>query len=39
MKALNKKDVVLEFMKSFRRVGIDIIITYFTPELLDWLSE
>jgi porphobilinogen synthase len=39
LKAIKKKDVVMEYMKSFRRAGIDIIITYFTPELLDWLKE
>jgi delta-aminolevulinic acid dehydratase/porphobilinogen synthase len=28
----------MEYMTSFRRVGIDIIITYFTPDILDWLN-
>ncbi|EAR84688.1 delta-aminolevulinic acid dehydratase (macronuclear) [Tetrahymena thermophila SB210] len=37
--ACDKKKVVLETMRSFRRAGIDIIITYFTPELLDWVKE
>jgi delta-aminolevulinic acid dehydratase/porphobilinogen synthase len=26
-------------MRSFVRAGIDIIITYFAPDLLDWLDE
>jgi porphobilinogen synthase len=34
---IDKKRVVLEFMESFTRAGIDMIITYFTPELLEWL--
>jgi len=37
--ACDKKKVVLEAMRCFRRAGIDIIITYFTPELLDWIKE
>ncbi len=37
--AVDKKGVVLEYMRSFRRAGIDMIITYFVPELLDWLKE
>lgn len=32
------KRLVLEYMEGFIRSGIDIIITYFTPELLDWLE-
>lgn len=32
------KRLVLEYMEGFVRAGIDIIITYFTPELLDWLE-
>ena len=34
---VDKKRVVLEYMTSFTRAGIDVIITYFTPELLEWL--
>ncbi|EEB06329.1 porphobilinogen synthase Hem2 [Schizosaccharomyces japonicus yFS275] len=33
------KRVVLEVMNGFMRAGCSIILTYFTPELLDWLSE
>ncbi|KAJ8039171.1 Delta-aminolevulinic acid dehydratase [Holothuria leucospilota] len=33
------KQVVLESLQCMRRAGADIIITYFTPELLDWLKE
>lgn len=35
---IDKKRVVLEFMESFSRAGIDLIITYFVPELLEWLE-
>lgn len=37
--AVEKKKIMLEYMRSFKRAGIDIIITYFTPDLLDWLRE
>ena len=37
--ACDKKKVVLEYMRCFQRAGIDIIITYFVPELLVWLRE
>ena len=37
--AIDKKRVVLEYMTSFRRAGVDAIITYFVPELLIWLKE
>uniref|UniRef100_A0AAY4CIR6 porphobilinogen synthase n=1 Tax=Denticeps clupeoides TaxID=299321 RepID=A0AAY4CIR6_9TELE len=30
---------VMESMTSFRRAGADIIITYYTPQLLSWLAE
>ncbi|XP_064458754.1 delta-aminolevulinic acid dehydratase-like [Ornithodoros turicata] len=30
---------VLEAVKSFRRAGADVIMTYFTPQLLDWLQK
>lgn len=33
------KSGVYESMTSFRRSGADIIITYFTPELLKWINE
>ncbi|XP_071822005.1 delta-aminolevulinic acid dehydratase-like [Apostichopus japonicus] len=33
------KQVVLESLLCMRRAGADIIITYFTPDLLDWLKE
>jgi porphobilinogen synthase len=29
---------VLEALTGFRRAGATIIITYYTPQLLDWLS-
>lgn len=36
--AIDKKRVVLEYVTSFRRAGVDVIITYFVPELLEWLK-
>lgn len=37
--AFDLKTGVIEALKGFRRSGVDVIITYFTPRLLDWLSE
>lgn len=37
--ALDLRSSVLESMTSFRRAGTDVIITYFTPEILKWLKE
>jgi len=37
--AFDLKTAVLETLRGFRRAGADIIITYFTPSLLDWLQE
>ena len=37
--AFNKKSIILEVMASFRRAGADVIISYFTPLLLEWLNE
>ncbi len=36
--ALVEKDAVLEVMTCFRRAGADIIVSYYTPKLLDWLE-
>lgn len=36
--ALNLRDVVMETMTSFRRAGADVVITYFAPQILDWLN-
>jgi len=33
------KSAVFETLLGMRRAGADIIITYFTPRLLDWLQE
>ncbi|XP_028919132.1 delta-aminolevulinic acid dehydratase [Ornithorhynchus anatinus] len=38
-KAFDLKAAVMEAMTSFRRAGADIIITYYTPQLLHWLKE
>jgi porphobilinogen synthase len=36
--AFDLKTAVLESLVCLRRAGADIIITYFTPKLLEWLS-
>jgi len=36
--AFDLKTAVLEALRGFRRAGVDIIITYYTPRLLDWLA-
>jgi len=37
--AFDLKTAVLETLTGMRRAGADIIITYYTPRLLDWLKE
>jgi len=37
--AINLKEGVLESCIAFRRAGATVIITYYTPRLLDWLDE
>jgi len=37
--AFDLKTAVLEALTGMRRAGADIIITYYTPRLLDWLKE
>uniref|UniRef100_A0A8C2ZRT7 Delta-aminolevulinic acid dehydratase n=1 Tax=Cyclopterus lumpus TaxID=8103 RepID=A0A8C2ZRT7_CYCLU len=37
--AFDLRAAVMEAMTAFRRAGADIIITYFTPQLLSWLKE
>lgn len=37
--AFDLKAAVLEVMTAFRRAGADVIITYYTPQLLQWLKE
>ncbi len=36
---LVEKDVAVESIVAFKRAGASIILSYFTPSLLDWLSE
>lgn len=36
--AFDLKAAVMEAMTAFRRAGADIIITYYAPQLLDWLQ-
>lgn len=37
--AFELKSAVLEVIGSFKRAGATVIITYFTPQLLQWLKE
>ncbi|PRP77702.1 delta-aminolevulinate dehydratase [Planoprotostelium fungivorum] len=37
--AFDLKAAVLETLRGFRRAGADVILTYYTPRLLDWLKE
>uniref|UniRef100_A0A671XZT0 Delta-aminolevulinic acid dehydratase n=1 Tax=Sparus aurata TaxID=8175 RepID=A0A671XZT0_SPAAU len=37
--AFDLRAAVMEAMTAFRRAGADIIITYYTPQLLGWLKE
>lgn len=37
--AFSLKPMLLETLTSMRRAGADIIITYFTPLLLDWIKD
>lgn len=36
---LDEREVVLEIMTAIRRAGADIIITYWAPEVAEWLRE
>jgi porphobilinogen synthase len=33
------KNAVMESLQAYARAGASIIITYFTPGVLDWLSS
>jgi len=37
--SFNLKDAVLESLNSLHRAGADVIISYFTPQVLEWYSE
>jgi porphobilinogen synthase len=37
--AFDLKTVLTEVLVSMRRAGVDCIITYFTPTLLEWMKE
>jgi porphobilinogen synthase len=37
--AFDLKAAVLETMTAFLRAGCEIVISYFTPQILDWLSN
>ena len=36
---IDEKSVVLETMLAFKRAGADMIITYFAPQIAEWLKE
>lgn len=36
---IDEKKVVLESLTAMKRAGADLIITYFAPEVADWLKE
>ena len=36
---IDEKKAVLELFTGIKRAGADIIITYYTPQLLEWLDE
>ena len=33
------KTILLETLTSMRRAGADIIITYYTPQILEWIAD
>ncbi|XP_013791907.2 delta-aminolevulinic acid dehydratase-like, partial [Limulus polyphemus] len=37
--AFQLKAVLLESLTAMKRAGADVIITYFTPKLLDWIKD
>ena len=37
--AFDLKTILLETLTSMRRSGADIVITYYTPQLLSWIIE
>lgn len=37
--AFDLKTIVMESLEGMRRAGADIIITYYVPQLLDWMRE
>ncbi|OQV22488.1 Delta-aminolevulinic acid dehydratase [Hypsibius exemplaris] len=37
--AFDLKLALLEILHSMRRAGADVVITYFAPEILDWLND
>ncbi|MES1915545.1 MAG: hypothetical protein MHM6MM_007473, partial [Cercozoa sp. M6MM] len=37
--ALDLKDAVLETLQGFRRAGASVLITYYAPQVLEWLHE
>ena len=37
--AFDLRDILEETLTSMRRSGVDIVISYFTPQLLRWARE
>ncbi|UYV67267.1 ALAD [Cordylochernes scorpioides] len=38
-KVFDLKAIVMESMTSFKRAGANVIITYYAPKILEWISE
>ncbi len=36
---VDERDAVLETLTAIKRAGADVILTYFAPEVVEWLSE
>jgi porphobilinogen synthase len=36
---IDERRIVMEVLTGIRRAGADIIITYFAPEVAQWLGE
>ena len=36
---LDEKQVVMEAMQCFKRAGADGVLTYFAPQIADWLQQ
>lgn len=37
--AFDLKTIVMEVLTSMRRAGADVVITYFTPQVIEWIQE
>ncbi len=37
--AFELRSILTETLACMRRSGVDVVISYFTPQLLQWMSE